>query len=120
MNSKNVTCGENGARLGEAAGGICSRRIKSGETSIDAPPKRENRFTPTCDFACDDRGLCSIPRSGDGGLCLDICAATPGTRNPNRTILTILPRLIRTILVSFAITPLDARAIATLRLSPDE
>jgi len=120
MNSKNVTCGANGASLGEGGSGICSRSIQSGETSIDAPLKRENRLNSTCGFACDDRGLCSVPRSGDGGLCRDICAATPGTKNPNRTILTIPPSLIRTILVSFAITRLDARAIATPPLSSQE
>src|SRR6266436_9705904 len=109
MNSKNVTCGANGASLGEGGNGICSRSIQSGETSIDAPLKRENRFNSTWGFACDNRGLCSAPRSGDGGVCHDICAATPGTTNPNRTVLTIPPSLIRTILVSFAITRLDAR-----------
>jgi len=119
MNSKNVTCGANRASLGEGGKGICSRSIQSEETLIDAPVKRENRFKSTCGFACDDRELCSVPRSGDGGLCHDICAATPGVRNPNRTIPT-MPSLISTFLLSFAITPFDACAIAKLRLSPQE
>src|SRR6267143_5665664 len=104
MNSKNVTCGANRASLAEGGSGICSRSIQSGETSIEVPLKRENRFTSTWGFACDDRELSSTPRSGDGGLFHDVCAATPGTRNPNRTILTIPHRVISTVLVSVAIT----------------
>jgi len=120
MNSKNITCGANGASLGEGGSGICSRSTQSRETSTEIPLKRENRFNSTWGCICDDRELCLAPRSGDAGVCCDICAASPGAMNPNRIILTILPRFITTTLVSFAVTQFDARAIATLRLSSQE
>ena len=92
--------------------------IQSGATSIDVPFKREKRFNSICDCPCEDRELCSVPSASDGGLCGDTCAPTPGTKNPNRAILTIPSSVIRTILMSFATIPLDARAVATLRLFP--
>jgi len=76
---------------------------------MDAPLGSENRRNFTCDCACDDPEVCSagcgpancatnVPLwrtarlgSGDVGLGCDTCAATPGTMNPKRIILTIPP-----------------------------
>jgi hypothetical protein len=97
-NSRNVTCGANGASLGEGGSGICSRSTQSGATSIDVPLNREKRFN-SAGRACEDRELCSAPSASDGGLSGGTCAAAPDTRDPSRVILTIPSSVIRTILV---------------------
>jgi hypothetical protein len=108
VNSRNVTGGAKRASLGEGGSGICSRSIQSGETSIDTPLASENLRDCAFGCACADRELCSAPRAGDGGPCRDICAVTPGTRNPNRTILAIPLRVIHITFVSFTTTPFYA------------